>query len=129
MFEGEATDITGLDIVFDSGSTYTYLNNVAFGAIFDLIERYNNIKGPSSQKGPLIKQVNDPSFQFCWKGSQPFIWVFDVGYYFNPLALNFTSTNVLFPMGIESYLIISVSISFQDKLVLYDNDRQLVGWE
>ncbi|GER37729.1 eukaryotic aspartyl protease family protein [Striga asiatica] len=178
MLGGEVTDIRGLDIVFDSGSTYTYLNNLAYDAIYDLIEGYNN-----RQSSPLDK-ATDPNLPFCWKG--PFTSVSDVSSYFSTLALNF-STNLQFAMGIESYLIISLSraesniglkrgmldnyglelessvdlslvcglndlanvclgildgsevglgdlnvigdISFQDKLVIYDNDRQLVGWD
>ncbi|GFP89825.1 aspartic proteinase asp1 [Phtheirospermum japonicum] len=143
LLDGEATDIRDLEIIFDSGSTYTYLNSEVYGALLDLVKR--NLNG--------LNEVTDTALQdlpICWQG--PFESFDDFASHFKPLALNFTDEkNVQFQMDLKSYLIIGESknvcfgilngtevgledmnvigdISMQDKLVIYDNENGKVGW-
>ncbi|KAK4490121.1 hypothetical protein RD792_000778 [Penstemon davidsonii] len=91
-------------------------------------------------------------FLFFGKGQKPFKSIHDAVNYFKPLALSFpNSKNVQFQLLPEAYLIVTVhgnvclgilnggevglgrlnvigDISFQDKLVIYDNERQQFGW-
>ncbi|GFP80361.1 aspartic proteinase asp1 [Phtheirospermum japonicum] len=98
LLGGEATDIKRLNIIFDSGSTYTYLNSMAYEALLDLITRNVNTK--------LTRAYDDNDLPICWRG--PFPSFDHVRPYFLPLALSFTDDKYAqFPMGVESYLIIS----------------------
>ncbi|KAL3641248.1 hypothetical protein CASFOL_016216 [Castilleja foliolosa] len=139
LLDGETTDIRGLDIIFDSGGTYTYLASQAYGALLDLVTRNLN-------KLKLKRAVNDNTLPYCWQKPA------DDAKYFFPLALDFTDEkNVRFEMPLKSYLIVSLSnnvclgilngtdiglgnmnvigdISMQDKLVIYDNENGMVGW-
>ncbi|KAG8378247.1 hypothetical protein BUALT_Bualt08G0117800 [Buddleja alternifolia] len=145
QFGGQATNIKGLPIVFDSGSTYTYFTSQAYNAVVSLIKRDLNGK-------QLKDATDDKSLPVCWKGSKPFKSIRDAVSYFKPLVLNFTDAkNVHFQLRPESYLIVTVhgnvclgildggevglgninvigDISLQDKLVIYDNERQQIGW-
>ncbi|PIM99874.1 Aspartyl protease [Handroanthus impetiginosus] len=144
QFGGRATNIKGLPIVFDSGSTFTYFTSQAYEALVSLI------KGDLNRK--LKDAVEDKSLPVCWKGTKPFKSIRDAVSYFKPLVLSFTNAkNVQFHLQPESYLIVTEhgnvclgilnggevglgnfnvigDISLQDKLVIYDNERQQVGW-
>ncbi|KAL7117929.1 hypothetical protein ACP275_03G103500 [Erythranthe tilingii] len=145
QFGGQATNIKGLPIVFDSGSTYTYFTSKAYKALVSLI------KGDLNGK-QLKEAVEDKSLPVCWKGAKPFKSIRDATTYFKPLALSFTNAkNVQFQMRPEYYLVVTGQgnvclgilnggdvgleninvigdISMQDKLVIYDNEKQQVGW-
>lgn len=47
LFNGKTTSVKGLELIFDSGSSYTYLNSQAYQDIVDLVrwrhESLNNI--------------------------------------------------------------------------------------
>ncbi|KAH6759206.1 Eukaryotic aspartyl protease family protein [Perilla frutescens var. frutescens] len=145
QFGGQATNIKGLPIVFDSGSTYTYFSSQAYNALVSLI------KGDLNGK-QLKDAVEDKSLPICWKGTKPFKSIRDAASHFKPLALSFTNAkNVQLQLQPESYLIVTErgnvclgilnggevglgntniigDIFLQDKLVIYDNERQQVGW-
>ncbi|XP_022936137.1 aspartic proteinase Asp1-like isoform X1 [Cucurbita moschata] len=145
FFGGKAVGIRGLTLTFDSGSSYTYFNSQVYGAILNRLR--NDLKGQ-----PLKDAPEEKILPVCWKGSKAFKSVADVRSFFKPLALSFTnSQNVQFQMPPESYLIISESgnvclgildgsqvglgnvnligdISFLDKIVVYDNEKQRIGW-
>lgn len=144
---GKTTGFKNLLVIFDSGSSYTYLNSLAYQALVSLIKR--DLSGSS-----LREALEDRTLPFCWKGKKPFKSIRDVKKYFKPLALSFENgwkekTQFEFPP--ESYLIISSKgnvclgilngtevglqnfniigdISMQDKVVIYDNEKQLIGW-
>ncbi|GFP89823.1 aspartic proteinase asp1 [Phtheirospermum japonicum] len=144
-FGDQATNIKGLQIVFDSGSTYTYFCSHAYSALVSMIK--GNLNGKQ-----LKDEVEDKSLPMCWKGAKPFKSIRDVVSHFKPLALSFThAQNVQFQMRPESYLIVTKKgnvclgildggevgledinvigdISLLDKLVIYDNERQQIGW-
>ncbi|KAL3641247.1 hypothetical protein CASFOL_016215 [Castilleja foliolosa] len=138
LMDNHVTDIKGLNIIFDSGSTYTYLASQAYGALLDLVTRnVNKLK---------LKRANDNTLPYCWQRPS------DDAKYFFPLALDFTDEkNVRFELPLKSYLITTKNgnvclgilngtqiglkdmnvigdISMQDKLVIYDNEKEMVGW-
>ncbi|KZV23208.1 aspartic protein Asp1 [Dorcoceras hygrometricum] len=140
----QAPIFKGLQIVFDSGSTYTYFSSQAYNALV------SQIKGDVHGK-QLKDAVDDKSLPICWKGAKPFKSIGDAASYFKPLTLTFTNTkNVQFQLQPESYLIVNTlgnvclgilnggevglgslnvigDISLQDKLVIYDNERRQMG--
>ncbi|KAJ0507620.1 putative nepenthesin [Helianthus annuus] len=142
---GKTSGIKGLPIVFDSGSTYTYFSAKAYNALVSLLK--NDLKGKQ-----IYDANEDKTLPVCWKGSKPFKSIQDVKNLFNPITLSFAkSKNVRFQMDPEAYLIISKygnaclgilngsevglesvnligDISFHDKLIIYDNDKQRIGW-
>ncbi|XP_047953421.1 aspartic proteinase Asp1-like [Salvia hispanica] len=141
---GQATNIKGLPIVFDSGSTYTYFSSQAYNTLVSLIKR--NLNGKQ-----LKDAVEDKSLPVCWKGAKPFKSVLDAANHFKPLALSFTNAkNAQLHLPPESYLVVTEQgnvclgilnggevglenlnvigdIFLQDKLVIYA-ERQRVGW-
>ncbi|XP_027339204.1 aspartic proteinase Asp1-like [Abrus precatorius] len=145
FFNGKPTSVKGLELTFDSGSSYTYLNSQAYKALLDLVT--NDLKGK-----PLNKATEDPSLPNCWKGAKPFKSLGDATNYFKPLLLSFTkSKNSQLNLTPEAYLIVTKygnvclgilngteiglgniniigDISLQDKMVIYDNEKQQIGW-
>ncbi|XP_075483909.1 LOW QUALITY PROTEIN: aspartic proteinase Asp1-like [Primulina tabacum] len=145
QFGGQASTIKGLQIVFDSGSTYTYFSSQSYNALVSQIK--GDLKGKQLQDA-----VEDKSLPICWKGTKPFKSVRDAASYFKPITLTFTKAkNVQFHLQPESYLIVTthgnvclgilnggevglgslnvIGDNFlQDKLVIYDNERHLIGW-
>ncbi|KAL3513646.1 hypothetical protein ACH5RR_026363 [Cinchona calisaya] len=146
LFGGQASGVKGLSIVFDSGSTYSYFTSQAYSALVSLLKK--DLNG----KKQLHDAVDDKSLPVCWKGPKSFKSVSDVKSYFKPLALVFTNAkNVQFQLQPEAYLIVTKQgnvclgilngtevglgnfnvigdISLQDKLVIYDNEKQQIGW-
>ncbi|KAK9054257.1 hypothetical protein SSX86_025335 [Deinandra increscens subsp. villosa] len=142
---GKTSGVKGLPIVFDSGSTYTYFSGEAYKALVSML--MNDIKGKQ-----IYNANEDKSLPVCWKGSKPFKSVQDVKNIFKPIVLSFAkSKNVRFQMDPEAYLIISKygnaclgilngseadlesvnligDISFHDKIIIYDNEKQQIGW-
>ncbi|KAI3758594.1 hypothetical protein L6452_06161 [Arctium lappa] len=142
-FGGKASGIKGLHIVFDSGSTYTYLTAEAYKALVSMIMK--------DMKGKQVYIANeDKSLPVCWKGSKAFKSIHDVKNLFKPVKLSFAK-NVQFQLDPEAYLIISKhgnaclgilnglevglesinvigDVSLQDKIIIYDNEKQRIGW-
>ncbi|KAL3638835.1 hypothetical protein CASFOL_016742 [Castilleja foliolosa] len=142
----EATDIKGLDIIFNTGNTYTYLKSEAYNTLLDLV--YKNINGKLSDAN------DDKTLPVCWKDVMPIQTIAQVASAFLSITLNFTDdvNNVVqFEMLPESYLIVTDKynvclgilngtgvgledmsvigdISMQNKLVIYDNENEMVGW-
>ncbi|KAL4022769.1 hypothetical protein IC575_016514 [Cucumis melo] len=144
-FGGNPVGIRGLILTFDSGSSYTYFNSQVYGAVLNLLR--NGLKGQ-----PLRDAPEDKTLPMCWKGSKAFKSVADARNFFKPLALSFgNSKKVQFQIPPEAYLIISNlgnvclgilngsqvglgnvnligDISMLDKMMVYDNERQQIGW-
>ncbi|KAH9757066.1 hypothetical protein WN944_008202 [Citrus x changshan-huyou] len=145
LFGGKSTGIKGLQIIFDSGSSYTYFNSQAYKTTLDLMRK--DLKGK-----PLEDTAEEKALPVCWKGTKPFKSIQDVKDYFKPLLLSFTKTkNVHLHIPPEAYLIVTEhgnvclgilngtevglenfnlvgDISLQDKIVIYDNEKQQIGW-
>ncbi|KAI8012936.1 Aspartic proteinase Asp1 [Camellia lanceoleosa] len=132
-----------LDIVFDSGATYVALTSQAYQAALEIVQR-------NLDRTPLVLVV-DAFLEKCWGWGKRIKSINEVKKYFKSMALNFTNARnfVQFQLPPQSYLIISPSgnvcfgisydsesaglniiadIAFQDKLVVYDNERKLIGW-
>ncbi|MFS7973059.1 putative nepenthesin [Helianthus anomalus] len=143
---GKTSGMKDLPILFDSGSTYTYFSEKPYKVILSLL--MNDLKGTQ-----LNKADEDKSLPICWKGSKPFKSIQDVRNLFKPIVLSFAnSKNVRFQIDPEGYLIVTAQgnvclgilngteaglsddlnligdISFQDKLIIYDNVKKQIGW-
>ncbi|KAJ9146278.1 hypothetical protein P3X46_028563 [Hevea brasiliensis] len=145
LFGGKATGIKGLELIFDSGSSYSYFSAQLYKSTLNLVTK--DLSGK-----PLKDAPEEKALPICWKGAKPFKSVSDVKSYFKPLALSFTkSKNVQLHLPPEDYLIITKNgnvclgilngsevglgniniigdIFLQDKLVIYDNDKHRIGW-
>ncbi|CAF2319058.1 BnaA10g08830D [Brassica napus] len=146
LYNGKATGLNGLKLIFDSGSTYTYFNRKTYQAIVNLIG--NNLKGK-----PVKDVKDDKTLAICWKGAKPLKSVLEVKNLFKTLTINFKNgrTNSQLQIPPESYLIVSKTgnvclgilngsevglqdsnvigdISMQGVMVIYDNEKQQLGW-
>jgi hypothetical protein len=146
LFNDKTTGVKGINVVFDSGSSYTYFNAEAYQAILDLIRKDLNGK-------PLTDTKDDKSLPVCWKGKKPLKSLDEVKKYFKTITLRFGNqkNGQLFQVPPESYLIITEKgrvclgilngteiglegyniigdISFQGIMVIYDNEKQRIGW-
>ncbi|XP_057420105.1 aspartic proteinase Asp1-like [Lotus japonicus] len=147
IFGGKKTGIGGLLPVFDTGSSYTYFNSNAYQAVISWLKK--ELAGK-----PLKEAPDDQTLPLCWHGKRPFRSVYEVRKYFKPMALSFTSsgrTNTQFEIPPEAYLIVSNmgnvclgildgsevgmgdlnligDISMLDKVMVFDNEKQLIGW-
>lgn len=145
LYGKQATGAKGLSMVFDSGSTYSYFSSDAYKATLSTVK-----KALSGEK--LEDAADDQGLPVCWKGAKPFKSISDVKNYFKPLVLSFKKgKNVHLQIPPEAYLIITEpgnvclgilngtevglgnfnilgDISLQDKMVIYDNERQHIGW-
>uniref|UniRef100_A0A0D9XPU9 Aspartic proteinase Asp1 n=1 Tax=Leersia perrieri TaxID=77586 RepID=A0A0D9XPU9_9ORYZ len=129
-----------MEVVFDSGSTYTYFTAQPYQATVSAI------KGSLSKS---LRQVSDPSLPLCWKGQKAFKSVFDVKKDFKSLQLSF-GKNAVMEIPPENYLVVTKNgnvclgildgsttklnfniigdITLQDQMVIYDNERVQLGW-
>ncbi|CAN1176131.1 Aspartic proteinase Asp1 [Linum perenne] len=174
IFGGKSTGLKGLQLIFDSGSSYTYFNSVVYKSTLDSIKKDLN--------GKLKDAPEEKALSVCWKGTKPFKSLNDVKGHFKTLALGFTkSKNGQLEVPPENYLIITkngnvclgilngsevglgsfnviggkdavsllhianrdrdyddltdcffvlilADIFMQDKLVIYDNEQERIGW-
>lgn len=147
LFDQKATGVKNLLVVFDSGSSYTYLASQPYHTLVSLITK-------QLQSTSLKDAVEDDTLPVCWKGKKPFRSIREVENYFKPLALSFGSrwkSAARFDIPPDNYLIISEKgsvclgilngsevglqdlnvigdISMQDKMVIYDNEAKKIGW-
>ncbi|CAK9168739.1 unnamed protein product [Ilex paraguariensis] len=159
LFDGKVTPLKQLEVVFDSGSTYTIFAPHAYTATLALVRIKLIISTVrNSLRGTPLREINDDTYlPVCWKGPKRYRVVGEVRNYFKHMALLFSRTNnAQLQLPPEAYLIISPSgnvcfgilngahlglenlnliggkictnISLQDKLVIYDNERELIGW-
>ncbi|KAL6658481.1 hypothetical protein ACP70R_004067 [Stipagrostis hirtigluma subsp. patula] len=141
-FDRRSLGVKAVEVVFDSGSTYTYFVAQHYQAVV------------SALKGGLSKsltQVSDPSLPLCWKGQKSFKSVSDVKKEFKPLLLRFDNDKKdVMEIPPENYLIVTKNgnvclgildgsaaklsfnvigdITMQDQMVIYDNERGQLGW-
>ncbi|WVZ53823.1 hypothetical protein U9M48_004713 [Paspalum notatum var. saurae] len=141
-FDRRSLGLKPMEVVFDSGSTYTYFTAQPYQAVVSAL------KGDLSKS---LKQVSDPNLPLCWKGNKAFNSVFDVKKEFKSLFLSFASAkNAVMEIPPENYLIVTKNgnvclgildgmvaklnfniigdITMQDQMVIYDNEKTQLGW-
>ncbi|GAU19554.1 hypothetical protein TSUD_303670 [Trifolium subterraneum] len=146
-FGGKRTGFGNLLAVFDTGSSYTYFNSNTYQALISWLTK--ELAGK-----PIKEAPEDQTLPLCWYGKRPFRSVYEVRKYFKPIALSFPSSGKIkaqFEIPPEAYLIISNmgnvclgilngsevgmeglnligDISMLDKVMVFDNEKQLIGW-
>ncbi|KXG19766.1 aspartyl protease APCB1-like isoform X2 [Sorghum bicolor] len=134
-----------IQVVFDTGSTYTYFPNEA------LTKLISSLKAASPR---FVQDDADKTLPFCMKADFPVRSVDDVKHFFKPLSLQFEKRfffSRTFNIRPEDYLVISDKgnvclgvldgttigydsviivgdVSLRGKLIAYDNDKNEVGW-
>ncbi|KAG0565978.1 hypothetical protein KC19_7G028600 [Ceratodon purpureus] len=136
-------------IMFDSGTSFTYLVPQAYASVLSAVEM-------QAKKSGLLRIKSDTTLPYCWRGPSPFQSVTDVHKYFKTLTLDFGgrnwfATGSTLDLSPEGYLIVSTQgnvclgildasgaslevkniigdISMQGYLVVYDNVRDRIGW-
>ncbi|KAK6938387.1 Xylanase inhibitor, N-terminal [Dillenia turbinata] len=139
--QGGAKDLT---LIFDSGSTYTYLQSQAYKATLQMISK--DLEGKGFKLAP-----DDHALPVCWKGPEPFRSPSDANKYFKPLILQFKKTMNKLEIPPEAYLISTPKlnvclgilngaeaglgdtnligdISMQNKMVIYNIETKKIGW-
>ncbi|CAN6246232.1 unnamed protein product [Urochloa humidicola] len=135
-----------VQVIFDSGSSYTYLPN----------EIYENLIAAIKYASPgFVQDSSDRTLPLCWKADFPVRYLEDVKQFFKPLNLQFGKKwlfmSKTFTISPDDYLIISDKgnvclgllngteinhgstiivgdVSLRGKLVVYDNQRRQIGW-
>ncbi|XP_058097486.1 aspartic proteinase Asp1-like isoform X1 [Magnolia sinica] len=145
IFGKQPIGVKDLLVVFDSGSTYTYFASQPYQAFVSMLKK--------SLSGKPLKEVSeDEILSLCWEGSRRFKSILEVREYFKPLILIFANgKKATLEIPLEGYLIISGrgnvclgilngsegglqdlniigDISLQDLMVIYDNEKQKIGW-
>ncbi|KAG4392779.1 hypothetical protein GLYMA_04G208200v4 [Glycine max] len=147
LFGGKKSGVGNLHAVFDTGSSYTYFNSYAYQVLISWLKKESGGK-------PLKEAHDDQTLPLCWRGRRPFRSIYEVRKYFKPIVLSFTSngrSKAQFEMLPEAYLIVSNmgnvclgilngsevgmgdlnligDISMLNKVMVFDNDKQLIGW-
>ncbi|KAK4351417.1 hypothetical protein RND71_030730 [Anisodus tanguticus] len=107
IFGGKGTGYKNLFVVFDSGSSFSYLNSHTYQGFISLLKKELNGK-------PLRETKDDYTLPLCWKGRRPSKTINDVKKYFKHFALSFANgwkSKAHFEIPPESYLTISVRYS------------------
>ncbi|KAK1628236.1 hypothetical protein QYE76_002551 [Lolium multiflorum] len=142
-FGGRSLGVGPMEVVLDSGSSFTYFSAQPYQALVTAL------KGDLSK---TLKEVSDPSLPLCWKGKKPFKSVLDVKKEFRSLVLSFSNgKKALMEIPPENYLIVTKygnvclgilngseiglkdlnivgDITMQDQMIIYDNERGQIGW-
>ncbi|KAK8692683.1 hypothetical protein V6N13_070290 [Hibiscus sabdariffa] len=134
-------------VVFDSGSSYTYFTKQAYSELVSSISEISELG--------FIQDASDRTLPICWRAPFPIRSIMDVKKFFKTLTLQFGSKwwiiSKKFHIPPEGYLIISNKgnvcmgildgssvhdgstfilgdISLRGQLVVYDNEKQRIGW-
>lgn len=151
VFNGKSTEVRNLRVLFDSGSSYTYLNSQAYQALLYMVLIFihlflrncyqltvfwipsisslliclKSLQVHKELSGkPLKEALDDKTLPFCWKGRKPFKYVRDVKKYFKPFAISFPSSGrsrAQFDIPPEGYLIISVTLTSSSLNLFFGN--------
>ncbi|KAK8587175.1 hypothetical protein V6N13_086179 [Hibiscus sabdariffa] len=133
-------------VVFDSGSSYTYFTKQAYDELVSSLSEVSDLG--------FVQDASDPTLPICWRAPFPIRSIMDVKK-FKTLTLQFGSKwwiiSKKFHIPPEGYLIISNKgnvcmgildgsnvhdgstfilgdISLRGQLVVYDNEKQRIGW-
>ncbi|KAL5982780.1 hypothetical protein ACLOJK_016856 [Asimina triloba] len=145
IFGEHPMGVKDIQVIFDSGSSFSYFASQPYQALLSMLRKALSGK-------PLKEAPEDNTLPLCWKGSRRFKSVVDVKKYFKSLVLIFgDGKKAVLEIPPEGYLIISKhgnvclgilngseiglrdlniigDISFQDFMVIYDNEKQQIGW-
>ncbi|KAG9445575.1 hypothetical protein H6P81_011703 [Aristolochia fimbriata] len=134
-------------VIFDSGSSYTYLTKEAYTSLMDSLQDLN--------LEYFQRDTSDPTLPVCWVVNFSIRTIKDVERFFKPLIIHFESrwwgraATLFIPP--EGYLIMNSNgniclgvldgswvqdestyiigdISLRGQLVVYDNIKQRIGW-
>jgi hypothetical protein len=135
-----------VQVIFDSGSSYTYLPDDIYKNVVAAIEK----DSPS-----FVRDGSDTTLPLCWKADSAVRHLGDVKQFFKPLNLHFGRRWFVVPKTFtilpDDYLILSDKgnvclgllngteinhgstiivgdVSLRGKLVVYDNERRQIGW-
>ncbi|KAF0894578.1 hypothetical protein E2562_001878 [Oryza meyeriana var. granulata] len=140
-----------MEVIFDSGATYTYFAPQPYQATVSVV------KSTLSNECKLLNEVKDKdrALNVCWKGKDRIRTIDEVKKCFRSLSLNFAHGDKKSTLEIppEHSLIISKEghvclgildgskehpslggknliggITMLDQMVIYDNERSLLGW-
>lgn len=140
------TSIKGLNVMFDSGTTFSYLNSKDYKVLLNLINTTLNSNGTFNQY--KAKKSN----YICWKGDKPFNSTDEIinNTSLKPIILSFPK-DVHFQLPVKQYIgrsgkgdicllienskengfnddnVIGV-LSMKDKIMIFDNERKRIGW-
>ncbi|KAM3311643.1 hypothetical protein ACQJBY_031959 [Aegilops geniculata] len=139
-FDRRLLGVKPMEVVFDSGSTYTYFAAQPYQATVSALKA-----GLSKS----LKEVSDVSLPLCWKGQKVFKSVSEVKNDFKSLFLSFGKNSVM-EIPPENYLIVTKygnvclgildgtaakqtfniigDITMQDQMIIYDNEKGQLGW-
>ncbi|KAJ4700708.1 aspartic proteinase Asp1-like [Melia azedarach] len=120
FYGGKTTGIKGLQTIFDSGSSYTYFNSDAYKTTLDLIRKDlsgKQLKDARAGTSPTNLLERHETFQ---NHKRSYLIVTGRG---NVCLGILNGTEV----GLGNLNIIG-DISLQDKMVIYDNEKQQIGW-
>ncbi|XP_072969788.1 aspartic proteinase Asp1-like [Typha angustifolia] len=144
-FGTQSLGVKQMEVVIDSGSSYTYFGFQPYQALLSALQT-------DLAKKPLKETLDDSSLPLCWRGRRPFKSLLDVKKYFKTLILSFVNGKRAFlEIPPENYLIITKygnaclgilngtqvglndlnvigDISMQDLMVVYDNEKEQIGW-
>ncbi|KAJ4830538.1 hypothetical protein Tsubulata_032097 [Turnera subulata] len=140
-------DSSARRVVFDSGSSYTYLTKESYSELVASLEEVSRME--------LIQDTSDQTLPLCWRAPFPIRSVADVKHIFKTITFQFGSKWLIiskkFQIPPEGYLIISNKgnvclgildgskvhggstiilgdISLRGQLVVYDNVNKRIGW-
>ncbi|KAM3206485.1 hypothetical protein ACQJBY_061919 [Aegilops geniculata] len=139
--EGKHIGTDKLEVVFDSGATYTYVPDQTYNRLLA------EVKTTVSKS---LSKVQDALLPVCWKGSKPIKSIKEIKGKFKPLSLEFDNKAVMH-IRPENYLVHTTQrnvclgilngskfpegqmmrigdVSMQDLLVIYDKVERRIGW-
>ncbi|XP_024395932.1 aspartyl protease APCB1 isoform X2 [Physcomitrium patens] len=136
-------------VMFDSGTSFTYLVPQAYASVLSAVEK-------QAKQSGLLRVKSDTTLPYCWRGPSPFQSITDVHQYFKTLTLDFGgrnwfATDSTLDLSPQGYLIVSTQgnvclgildasgaslevtniigdVSMRGYLVVYDNVRDRIGW-
>ncbi|KAK9106893.1 hypothetical protein Syun_022904 [Stephania yunnanensis] len=141
------SDIDRTQVVFDTGSSYTYFPKEAYSSLISSVESFLG--------GGLALDESDPTLPVCWRANLPIRDLEDAKSFFKPLTLHFERKWWILQRTLqippEGYLVLSDKgnvclgildgsevhdgstiiigdISLRGWLVVYDNVEQRIGW-
>ncbi|KAJ1386634.1 Xylanase inhibitor, C-terminal, partial [Sesbania bispinosa] len=118
IFGGKRTGIGNLHAIFDTGSSYTYFNSHAYQALISWLKK--ELAGK-----PLKEAPDDQTVPLCWHAQfeippEAYLIISNMG----NVCLGILDGS---EVGVGDINLIG-DISMLDKVMVFDNEKQLIGW-